>query len=145
MKTPHFDKVRRINCLSNDMEAIYHQAAVRLGLSDSALLILYMIHEQGDKCLPSDICKRTGISKQTVNSALRKLEAEDILYMQQHNGRTKQICLTQKGREYLSRTAARLFDAECSAFCEWTEEEIDQYLRLMEKYNAALRQQIEKM
>ena len=145
MDTNYFDKIRKINCLSNDMEAIYHQAAVKLEISDSALLILYMIHDLGDKCLPSDICRLTGISKQTVNSALRKLEADEILFLQPHNGRTKQICLTDRGQEYISRTAAKLFEAECRALQSWSEEEIDSYLRLMEKYNVTLRSQIEKL
>ena len=144
MNINYLEKVRRINCLSNDLEAIYHQAAVKLGISDSALLILYMIHDLGDTCLPSDICKLTGISKQTVNSALRKLEADEILYLQ-HNGRTKQLCLTEKGKDYIAKTAAKLFEAECTAFENWTEEDIDLYLQLTEKYNASLRQQVEKL
>lgn len=145
MNISYFDKIRRLNCLANDTEAIYHQAAVKLNISDSALLILYVLHEQGDTCLLGDIGKLTGISKQTVNSALRKLEAEQILYLQQHDGRAKRICLTDKGKDYVSQTAAKLFEAECQAFQSWTEEEIDLHLNLMEKYNTTLRQQIEKL
>ena len=145
MNINDFDKMRRINYLTNDMEALYHQAAVKLKISDSSLLILYMLHEQGDKCLLSDIYKLTGISKQTINSALRKLEAEEILYLQQYDKRAKQICLTTKGKDYMLQTAAKLYEAECKALQYWAEEEVDLYLQLMEKYNTTLRQQIEMM
>ena len=76
---------------------------------------------------------------------MQKLEKEGILYLEQSGGRTKNACLTETGQDYVNRTIAQLFSAECSAFQGWTEEEIHQHLRLMEKYNACFREQIEKM
>ena len=135
----------RVNCLASDLDALYHQAALKLGLSDSVMFVLYLIYEKQGRCPLSSICRETSISKQTLNSALRKLEKEGILYLERSGGRTKNACLTEKGQDYVNRTIARLFSAECSAFQGWTEEEIHQHLRLMEKYNACFREQIEKM
>ena len=87
----------------------------------------------------------SGISKQTINSAIRKLEIEEIVYLEKHNGKSKIVCLTEKGKPYANRTAAKLYEAECSAFRDWSEEEIDFYLHLIEKHNSSLRNQIEKL
>lgn len=139
------DRVHRVNCLANDLEALYHQAALKLGLSDSVMFVLYMIHDMGDGCRLQDICTQSGISKQTINSALRKLEKEEILYLTPDGGKAKRVHLTEKGRMLMEKTVARLYRAECAAFGEWSEAEISQYLALMEKYNNAIRREIEKM
>lgn len=145
MKNEHYEKVHKVNALSNDMTAIYHQAARIFAMSDSALIVLYTVYEKGDHCLLQDVCVESGISKQTVNSALRKLEAEGILYLEQDRGKNKRICLTEAGREHVERTAGRLYEAECRAFSDWTDREFETYLALMEKYNCALRREIETM
>lgn len=139
------DKIQRVNCLTNDLNALYHQAALKFGVSDSVLFVLYMIYCKGDNCLLYDICKEGGISKQTINSAIRNLETEGILYLEQDKGRTKRICLTDKGKAYVQETGARLFETECNTFSDWTDEEIDMYLKLMEKYNTSFGTQIEKL
>ncbi len=140
-----YDRIFRINCLTEDIDSLYHQAALKLGVSDSVLFILYMTLIHGERCFLNNIYKLSGISKQTINSAIRKLENEEIVYLEKHNGKSKIVCLTEKGKSYANRTAARLYEAECSAFHDWSEEEIDLYLRLVEKHNASLRNQIVKL
>ena len=139
------DIVYRINCLTEDVDSLYHQAALKLGVSDSVLLILYMLYVNGEKCLLYDIYKMSGISKQTINSAIRKLEKEEIVYLEKHDKKTKMVYLTEKGKSFANQTAARLFEAEYNAFCDWSKEEMDVYLRLIEKHNASLRKQIIKL
>lgn len=145
MKKKYYDKMQKVNFLTHDLDAIYHQAARKLKVSDSVLYVLYMIYEKGDHCLLYDICSESGISKQTINSAIRKLEKEEILYLEQDKGKTKRICLTEKGKVCIEQTAVRLLEAECSAFDGWTDEEINMYLKLIEKYNDSFREQIKKM
>lgn len=145
MAADYKEMMYRINCLASDLDSLYHQAAQKLGVSDSVLFVLYLVYEKEGKCPLKDIRKETSISKQTLNSALRKLESEDIIYLEQPGGRAKIVCFTEKGKEYAGHTVARLFNAEYRAFHGWTEEEINQYLMLMEKYNNDFREQIEKM
>ena len=76
------DKVNQINCLNEEIDSLYHQAALKLGVSDSVLFVLYMLHTNDGKCLLYDIYKLSGISKQTVNSAIRKLENEETVYLE---------------------------------------------------------------
>ena len=73
------EKLHRINNLLAETDAVYHQASLRLGIADSTMRILYTILDNGERCLLSDVYKQSGISKQTVNSALRKLESAEII------------------------------------------------------------------
>ena len=114
-------------------------------MSDSVSIVLYTIYDLGENCLLSDVYKNSGISRQTVNSAIRSLEAAQILYLEPYNGRSKRIVLTEQGEQYIQKTAARLFAAEMAAFDGWTEEEISTYIRLMEKDVACLRREIEAL
>ena len=145
MEINYSNLMYRLNFLASDLDSLYHQAALKLGLSDSVMFVLYLVYERDGKCPLKEIHKETSISKQTLNSAIRKLEKEEIIYLEQKGGRAKIVCLTEKGRIYASNTIARLFHAERKAFDGWTEEEIHQYLDLMEKYNNNFRDQIEQM
>lgn len=145
MNNKHINEIRRINYLTTELESLYHQSSLKLGITDSISVVLYSIYDAGGECLLSDIYKNSGISKQTVNSAIRGLEADGILYLEQHNGRSKKIMLTDKGKDYVQKTIARLCQAEADAFDSWTEDEVSTYIRLMEKYADCFRQQIENL
>lgn len=49
------DKVNQINCLNEEIDSLYHQAALKLGVSDCVLFVLYMLHTNDGKCLLYDI------------------------------------------------------------------------------------------
>ena len=140
-----YEKIFRINCLTEDIDSLYHQVALKFRMSDSILFVLYMVYINGEQCLLYDIYKSYGISKQTINSAIRKLENNDIVYLEKHNGKAKKVCLTDKGKSYIKQNAARLFEAECNAIEYWSEKEINLYLSLIEKHNASLRKQIQNL
>lgn len=139
------EQIHRINYLSAEMDAVYHQAALKIGLTDSAMHVLYSIYDNHGWCLLSDIYKHSGISKQTVNSAVRKLEAEEIIYLEPFKGRTKKVLLTDKGKDYILHTAARIYQAEADAYASWTDEELNTYVQLMEKYIHCLHEEIKKL
>lgn len=145
MKQQRINDIHRLNYLTSEMDALYHHASVKLGISDSVSIVLYTILDMGENCLLSDIYKKSGISKQTVNSAVRSLEADGILYLEQHTGRSKKIVLTETGRHFAQQTVAKLVDAEIRAFDTWSEEEINTYVALMEKYTECLRRQITQL
>ncbi len=145
MKPNDYAKIQRINCLANDLDKLYHQAARMLGVSDSVMFILYMLYEKGDRCLLSDICAASGISKQTINSALRKHEREEILYLEQDKVRSKRVCLTEKSVGYMNKTAGRLYELESSALSGWNTEEFESYLKFMKKYNTCFAAELQKL
>ena len=138
-----YEKIHAINYLTAEIDAAYHQASRKLGLSDSVSRVLYTICDTGEGCLLSDIYKKSGTSKQTVNSAIRQLEREGMLYLAPHQGRSKRVMLTEQGRALMERTAARIYEAENLAFSTWQEAEIDGYIAAMERFLGDLRRQFE--
>ena len=137
--------IHKVNYLSVEIESLYHQAALKIGLTDSAMLILYHLYDNGGSCLLSNIYKQSGTSRQTINSAVRKLEKDSILYLEQQSGKMKKLCLTEKGRAYVDETVTHVFRAEIDAYSTWSEEEIRLHLQLMEKYAASFRRQLENL
>lgn len=145
MDKSRLECIHKINYLTTEMNALYHHASLKLGISDSISIVLYNIYDEGDECLLSDIYKKSGINKQTINSAIRSLEKEGILYLTQHNGRAKNVILTDYGKEYVRQTVAKLYQAEAKAFDSWSDDEISAYIGAMEKYKECLRRQIENI
>lgn len=138
-------ELKRFNYLTSEIDAAYHEAALRLGLSDSAMLVLYAVCANGGNCPLSDICRLSGTSKQTINSALRKLEAEGLLYLEASGGRKKQVRLTDLGRERAQNTVARLIEIENELFGSWTPSERNVYIELTQRYLTSFKEQIRKL
>ena len=132
--------LKRLNCLLSEMDAAYHEAAQRQGQNDSTSRILfYALCELGSPASLRAVCESTGLSKQTVNSALRKLEADGSRYKMPSGARSKRVCLTEAGLRVADATAGRLIRLENSIFDEWPAEDVQQYLGLMERYLQAFR------
>lgn len=139
------NELKRFNYLANEIDAVYHEAALKLGLSDSAMLILYTICNNGAECLLSDITKLSGISKQTINSALRKLESEELVYLEIFSGKKKRICLTEKGKLLVENTVLQIIKIENDIFDSWTKEERRSYIALTERYLSSLKNKIKEL
>ena len=133
--------LNRFNYLLGETEALYHEFSLRLGLSDSATKILYTLCDNGDCCLLQEICRRSGLSKQTANSALRKLETAGIVYLEAAGGRTKRVCLTGEGQALTRRTVQRIIGMENAVFAGWSPAEVQTYLALTERFLNDLRRQ----
>lgn len=134
--------MKRYNHLTCEIEAAYHEAALKLGLSDSAMLILYTICDHGESCLLGDISRLSGISKQTINSSLRKLEGDGIVLLEAAGGKAKRICLTQKGKTLARDTVCKVIEIENRIFNAWSEEERTVYLELTQRYLTEFREEI---
>lgn len=140
MQSPANSQLRRLSLLTSEINAVYHEATLRLGLADSAMIILYTMCLFDGACLLSQIIQLSGLSKQTVNSALRKLEAGGILYLEAGGGRKKRACLTREGRELAQGTALRLMEMENEVFSAWTADEQEAYIQLTQRFLTGLRE-----
>lgn len=125
-------QMKRFNLLMSEIDNAYHQAAKKLGLSDSAMLILYTLSSSDGECLLGDITLCVG--KQTVNSALRKLEADGIVETEPSGGRKKKLRLTEKGEQFAEDTVSRLIRIENEIFDEWSAEDKAAYIELTKQY-----------
>ena len=87
---------------------------------------------------------RESANKQSIQQ-FENWKMKKTVYLEKCNGKSKMVYLTEKGKTYTSKTAARLFEAECKALSNWTEEEINLYLKLTERYHADLKNEIESL
>ena len=118
----------------SEIDAAYHEMALRFGLSDSAMLILYTICVNGENCPLNEIIKLSGVSKQTIHSSLHKLEKEGTVVLEHLDAKKKTVRLTAKGRELADATAVRIVRLENEIFASWTREERELYIGLTKRY-----------
>ncbi len=139
------EKVRQFNAMSNEINELYHNAAVKLGISDSVFNILYIVCEAGDKCPQSRIYKESGISRQTINSAIRGLKQQGLVYMERGKDRKTTVYLTEQGKLFAHEKMEPIYQIEDTIFDEWTEEESSLYISLTAQYRDALKQKLEML
>ena len=136
--------LRRFNSILKETDQVYHEAALALGLSDSAMWVLYALWE-GEGSLPlRKLCSTCGLTKQTVNSALRKLEGAGALYLEPLTSREKRVGLTEAGRTLAEQTAGRIMAAENAVYARWDPADVGKYLELTERYMRQLREELGK-
>lgn len=128
--------------LYKEMTDLYHESAVSMKLSDSAQMVLYTICELGDGCLQKDICDRCYLTKQTVHSAVRKLEQEGFVTLTAGRGRDMHLSLTAAGHALAQKTVFPLAEAERRAMAGLSSREQEELLRLTQKYVSAFRQEL---
>lgn len=137
--------LKRFNYLLTEIESTYHETTLRLGLSDGEMTVLYAVCNHGGTCMLSDIVRLSGVSKQTINSALRKLEGEGLVISEAAGGRKKRITLTERGQARAGGTAGRLIAMENEIYSQWDPGELALYLELTQRYLDALKQKITEL
>ncbi len=145
MDSEFSNRMHRFNYFQGEINAAYHEASLRLGLSDSAMCILYAICDNGESCPLQDIIRRSGLNKQTINSALRNLESGGILYLEKTGTKTKTVYLTDAGKHLASQTARRILQLEEDIFSQWADIDVQNYLRLTEKFLMDFRKKSDKL
>lgn len=142
MKIQQESALNELNQLYKELDELYHAVALKAGLSDSALDILYSLCVLGDGCLQKEICQLAFISKQTVNSSIRKLEQQQYLVLQPGKGRDMHIYLTEAGQALVQEKVIPVIQAENQAFGRMTVAEQNELLRLCKIYLSNLQQNL---
>ena len=107
---------QRLNKNYNELNGLYHDISMKLGLS--------------------------GLSKQTLNSAIRKLEKEGIIILEKLNEKSKKIVMTDKGQVLIEQKMKPLVDMEDRVLASWTEEDRRKYLELIEKFKVQFEKEV---
>ena len=100
--------MRRFNHLLQETDAVYHEMAQHWGLSDSVMGVLYTLCDAGGRCRLRDICYWSGMTKQTVNSALRRMEGDGLIRFDHEEEKRKLYCMTPLGEEVLETEKKRI-------------------------------------
>ena len=127
------------------LNSIYHQFAMKYSLSDSEFQILYTLQFFGDGCLLHEIVEFTEIPKQTNHSALKKMEKEKWLYLEDVNPKRKRIFLTNQGKDVALNTVQKVIDIESKIFENYDEEKINIYLEFMDELTKKLKLELKQV
>lgn len=130
--------LKRINHMVSELDQIYHAYALKFGFSDSTFAILYTLSVEGGSCLLSEIVKLTGLPKQTVNSAIRKMEDEKTIFLTDQGKRRKIVNFTKEGEIKAKKSAGVLIEVENNIFASWGEEKTQRYISETEEYNTLM-------
>ena len=116
---------REINRVYKKNCGVYYKLASHYGLTETMFDILYFVRENEDCSTQAQICNTLCLRKQTVNSALKKLEKEEYIYFSKEAGnqKNKKIHFTEKGEEMVRNTVDHIFEVERKAFEKLTPEE----------------------
>ncbi len=126
--------------IDHQIDEFYHTLAQALGLSDSALWVLWSLAELGEGCTQRDVCRQFLLSKQTVHSSVRKLERDGVLSLRPGEGREVALFLTDRGRELVREKVLPTMEAERTAAAGLTEAEWRDMIRLSRKWLALFRE-----
>ena len=119
---------------------IYRQMAKQMNLTDMAMWALYTLRVEPGEMTQSRMSEFLHEPKQTINSALKKMEADGLITLQSgSNRRTKTIHLTAAGEALARETADRVAETEQQALSQFSEEEANQLFSLMRRLNACKR------
>lgn len=133
------------NHIHGTIEGIYHTAAVKMGLSDSELWILYSLSAGEKPIHQTELIKFTGMKKTTVNSALKKMEREGLLSATPADGRNTCISLTENGRLLAERTVCRLIELENKIYESWSPEDQEIIIRINRDYAEKLSEAVKML
>ena len=127
--------------LQHQIDEFYHELAVRQGLSDSALLVLWSLEELGEGCTQTDICRQFALTKQTVHSSVRKLSGDGLLSLLPGPGREVRVYPTEAGRALIREKVLPIKRAEDSASRRMGEDGLAAMLQLTQKWLALFREE----
>ncbi|MDO5293473.1 MAG: hypothetical protein Q4F05_12070 [bacterium] len=91
-----------------------------------------------------ELREELSMPKQTINSALRGLKKDGILFLELYSARNKRVILTEKGWEYCKGTVAHIFEMEEVVFAEFSASELEAFVTLHKKYNAVISKYLEE-
>ena len=141
------DQISLWDKLCKEESDFYHRAAVWSGLSDVAYWIMFFVHWYDKPISQSELCAENFFPKQTINSAIKKLVADEyvVLVPSEDNKKRKIIELTKKGLDFCIQYVEPIHEIEKSTFKEFKREEIDLMLSIMQRQLKIMNEKAEKL
>lgn len=144
MKEQTKQQLENLNQQIKELSGIYHQAAVRLGISDNEFWVWYTVFVMGEEYSQQDICEIWSLPKQTVNSVVMNMVKRGFIKLEVVPGtrNRKLLRLTDNGKSYGEAVVRPIFEAEYRTIARLTEEERQLCISLLNKYIRYLREEL---
>ena len=116
-----------------ELDALSAKCAGLCGLSETGYCILCNLLEYGQGRTQTEIYKSDILNKQTVNSGVKQLIAENVLRAEAH-GREKKLFLTEKGKRLMEERVIPLVQIDNDAFCAIPRAERERFISILGAY-----------
>lgn len=140
---------KRLKEYNDSLKAIddtYRNVAKIFGLSECTFWILYTLRVEEEPLTQSEICNLQYQPKQTVNSALKKMSEDGYIRLEHgSNQRSKNVWLTEKGIRLSEKAVDKVVDAEVDALTGLSDDEQEQFFKLLRKYSGLLEEKIQAL
>lgn len=138
--------LKRYNDITKENDELYRDTAKKFGLSECEMWILYFLRTDYGKPMQSEICSSFYLPKQSIHSALKKLEADGyIMQTAGGNRRSKRILLTTQGEMLCGKTVDHIVKAEKKALGSLSEEEQEIFMNLFDRYTRQLKKNMREI
>ncbi len=121
---------KEFNNIIGMINSAYHEAALKMNITDSMLDILYVFDNHNGSCYQSALYKESGQTKSTINSAVKKMEKEGYLTISAGPGKNTCVALTEKGQALMRQTVCRMIQFESEIYESWSPEDQETFIRL---------------
>ena len=120
MDTEIKNRIDTINQKINELNALYHTAAIKSGISDGEISIWSLLLCSQDEYSQQDLADILYLPKQTVNSIISNFVKKKFVFLEHVPGtrNRKVVRLTKEGREYGESRVMWIFQAEEKAMEE---------------------------
>ena len=142
-----YEYIKLIEQQRKEDDSVYHSAAVKFGLSDTAMWILYVLSEPDSCVTQQDLCRQGSFPKKTANTAISNMAKNGYVTLEPIPGtrNQKRILLTGAGRELAAKTGDKLRIAEKKAYGTLNAQELETYLALSKRLTDSLKKEISKL
>lgn len=126
-----------------EIDDTYRNVARIFGLPECTFWILYTLRVGKSPLTQSEICSLQYKPKQTVNSALKKMESDGYISLSYGDDqRSKYISLTEKGIRLAEKTVDKVAEAEAQALSGMPVDEQEKLVEILGKFSDYLRIEI---
>ena len=117
-------------------DAMYRSIGTLFGLPDCTMWVMYCLAISSETFTQQDLIEQIMFPKQTINSAVVKLEKKGLVELTHLPGsrKRKQITLTKAGQELAQTTVSRMIAAEKRAAKQLGEESMRRYTELYQEF-----------
>lgn len=138
------EQIEVLNQQVKELTGIYHEAAVKFGISDNEFWVWYSLLILEGEYSQQDICDLWTLPKQTVNSVVSNLIKKGFVLLETVPGtrNRKIIRLTEAGRNFGETVVLHIYDAEHRTIEKLSDEERQTCIALLGKYINLLREEI---
>lgn len=131
--------MHQFDAIYGEISNVYHDINRKLGLSDTESIVLYSVAVD-ENVSQKSICGLSGLSKQTINSAIKKMVNDGVLEPLSGQ-KNEKLIPTKKGRKIIEEKIRVLIDMENRIFKSWKPDERKIFIDLYTRYLDMLKEE----